>query len=78
MNDQSFKLNILILKSNHIDYKENKYVTINVKNKLEEGSYGIVFMLENDHVIKFFKNSTSKNTLFEESNNLIPIKNENR
>jgi len=78
MNDQSFKLNILILKSNHIDYKENKYVTINVKNKLEEGSYGIVFMLENGHVIKFFKNSTSKNTLFEESNNLIPIKNENR
>lgn len=78
MNIQSFKLNIKILKSNHIDYQENKFKKITIKKKIGEGSYGLVFLIENDFVIKIFKNSTETNTILNESNYLIPIKNENR
>lgn len=78
MNDQSFNLETYILKSSHEDYIENKYKNILVKNKIGEGSYGIIFLLENDHVIKIFKNSLFNKTILTESNYLIPIKNENR
>ena len=78
MNDQSFLLKIYILRSSNDNYIENKYKKIKIIKKLGEGSYGLVFLLNNDHVIKIFKNSTIKNTILNESNYLIPIKNENR
>jgi serine/threonine protein kinase len=71
-------LRIYILKSSNTNYIENKYKKITVIKKLGEGSYGLVYLLNNDHVIKIFKNSTNKNTILNESNYLIPIKNENR
>jgi len=78
MNDQSFILKIYILRSSNDNYIENKYKKIKIIKKIGEGSYGLVFLLSNDHVIKIFKNSTIKNTILNESNCLIPIKNENR
>jgi hypothetical protein len=78
MNEQSFYLNTLILKSTHPDYKENKYSKIYIIKKIGEGSYGIVFLIKNNSVIKIFKNSTFENTILNESNYLIPTKHENR
>jgi hypothetical protein len=78
MNEQSFYLNTLILKSTHSDYKENKYSKIYIIKKIGEGSYGIVFLIKNNSVIKIFKNSTFENTILNESNYLIPTKHENR
>ena len=76
MNNQLFKG--LILKSNHIDYPENKSIKIYIKKFLDEGSYGLIFLIQNNHVIKLFKNSTQTNAILNESNYLIPTKNENR
>ena len=78
MIDQSFSLKIYILRSSNDFYIENKYKKIKIIKKIGEGSYGLVYLLNNDHVIKIFKNSTLKNSILNESNCLIPIKNENR
>ena len=78
MIDQSFILKIYILRSSNDNYIENKYKKIKIIKKIGEGSYGLVFLLNNDHVIKIFKNSTLKNTILNETNYLIPVKNENR
>ena len=78
MNNNSFTLKAQILKSSHIDYTEQKYKKIVIKKKIGEGAYGVVFLIQNDHVIKIFKNSTNTNTILDESNYLIPVKNENR
>jgi len=73
-----FTLKILILKSSHKSYIENKIKKININKKIGEGSYGIIYLIDNNHVIKIFKQSTIDNTKLNESNYLIPIKNENR
>jgi hypothetical protein len=78
MNKNSFSIKTIILKSNHEYYEESKYKKLNIINKLGEGSYGFVFLLDNTHVIKIFKNSNDKNTILIESNYLLPIQNENR
>jgi len=78
MNKDSFSLKTIILKSNNSNYIEGKNKKLNIKNKIGEGSYGIVYMLDNQHVIKIFKNSTTNNTILNETNYLIPLKNENR
>lgn len=78
MSHIAFNLKTLIIRSNHTDYQEGKNKKISIIKKIGEGSYGLVFLLDNEHVIKIFKNSTTTNTIFEESNYLIPIKNENR
>ena len=78
MNDQTFYLNTLILKSTHPDYRENKNSKIYIIKKIGEGSYGIVFLIKNNSVIKIFKNSTLENTILNESKYLIPTKYENR
>lgn len=78
MNDLSFFLKSYIINSTNNEYIENKLKKLHIIKKLGEGSYGIVYLLENNHVIKIFKNSTSDNTKLEETNYLIPIKNENR
>jgi hypothetical protein len=78
MNKDSFLLKTIILKSNNNNYIEGKNKKINIKGKIGEGKYGIVYLLDNQHVIKIFKNSTTTNTILNESNYLIPITNENR
>ena len=78
MSLQSFQLNTYILRSDQKDYQENKNKKITIYKKIGEGSYGIVFLIDNDHVIKIFKNSNYKETILSETNYLIPIKNENR
>lgn len=67
-----------ILKSSHIDYKEGNIKKIYIQKKIGEGSYGLIFLIQNNHVMKIFKNSTVSNTNLTESNYLIPLKNENR
>jgi len=71
-------LKTIILKSNHIDYIEKKNKKLLLLNKIGEGTYGLVYLLDNNHVIKIFKNSSYENTILEESNYLMPLKNENR
>ena len=71
-------LNVLILKSNKEQYKENTKIQLTLIKKFDEGSYGIVFIIENNHVLKLFKNSTLENTISEECTDLIPVKYENR
>jgi hypothetical protein len=78
MTDQVFVLNTFILRSNDSEYDENKMKKIIVVKKIGEGNYGLVFLLNNNHVIKIFKNSTLTNTILNESSFLLPIKNENR
>ena len=78
MADQVFVLNTFILRSNDKEYDENKMKKITVKKKIGEGNYGLVFLLDNNHVIKIFKNSTLNNTVLNESSFLLPLKNENR
>jgi serine/threonine protein kinase len=78
MNIKTFNLNTFILQSNNNHYKEKEYKNLTIKNKIGEGAYGLVFLIDNDHVIKIFKNSTYKNTILSESNYLLPIENENR
>jgi hypothetical protein len=56
-------LKIYILRSSNNNYIENKYKKIKIIKKIGEGSYGLVFLLNNDHVIKIFKKSTIKNTI---------------
>ena len=73
-----FCIKTKILKSSHEDYKELTVKKICIQKKLGEGSYGLIFLIQNNHVMKIFKNSTVSNTILNESNYLIPLKNENR
>lgn len=78
MNQDFFTLNTFIINSNHEDYQEKKNKKIIIKKKIFEGSYGMIFLLNNDHVIKIFKDSTQNNTILNESNYLLPLVHENR
>ena len=60
------------------EYLENNYKTLILKKKIGEGSYGIIFLLNNNHVIKIFKNSTIDKIILNDSDNIIPNKYENR
>ena len=83
MDRQSFYLKTFILISNHTNYQKNKNKKLYLKKKIGEGSYGLVYLIDNkddnkEHVIKIFKNSLENNTILDETNYLIPLKNENR
>jgi len=51
---------------------------IGIKRRLGHGNFGVVFEIENNNVIKIFKNSIYDNTLQGETSNIIPYTNENR
>ena len=72
------EVSIFIIKTNSETYEEKKIYRILLKKKLGEGSYGIVFLLDNGDVIKIFKKSLADNPIQQETNFLIPINNENR
>ncbi len=71
-------LKICIIESKIGKYKTNQIYEINIINKLGSGSYGVVFDMENNLVIKIFYNSILGRTCFEEKECIIPYKNENR
>ncbi len=76
--NNSFSIKTLIVKSNNKYYKEKSHRKINIKEYIDEGSYGIVYRLDNGDVIKIFKNATLNSPSLKETNYLIPCINENR
>ncbi len=74
----SFKIKICIIESKINKFKTNENYELNIINKLGSGSYGVVFDIENNLVIKIFYNSILGRTCFEEKDCIIPYKNENR
>ena len=74
----SIQLKIFIIKSNCSIYNENEEIIINIKKKIGEGAYGSIFEIDNNNVIKIFKNSLQDNTLLKETVNILPYSNENR
>jgi hypothetical protein len=74
----SIQLKLFIIKSNCSIYNENEEIIINIKKKIGEGSYGSIFEIDNDNVIKIFKKSLQDNTLLKETTNILPFSNENR
>jgi serine/threonine protein kinase len=67
-----------LLSSNdeHYKFRENK--TIKIVEKIGEGSIGLVFLLDNGHVLKIYKNSVASLTKLKESHSILPKPNENR
>lgn len=78
MDNNSFYINALTIKSNHPHYIEKKFQKLKIIECIGYGRYGYVFFLDNGHVIKIFKNSSVTNTILNETNYLLPLKNENR
>lgn len=82
MSNQRIAISTFIFKSVHDDYNEGQTQKIYLKNKIGEGSYGVVYNIDTvsneKHVIKIFKRPSSDNLLLKESNQLIPLENENR
>ena len=73
-----YQTNIYILKSISEIYVPNKIITIEIKKKIGQGNFGVVYSIGNNNVIKIFKNSIYENTLQGETSNIIPYTNENR
>jgi hypothetical protein len=74
-----FSSNIQIILSKNNDFEENKIVNLNFDNEIGEGSYGIVYKLNNNYAIKVFKNCTLGNIdLSFNEKELLPKNNENR
>ena len=67
-----------ILYSKINNYLPSKYYNLKLINKIGEGNYGIVYELNKNYVVKIFKNSFANSNINNESNSLIPLKNENR
>jgi len=82
MNSPYNAISTFILKSSNKNYLENKNKKIILKKKIGEGAYGVVYEIESPlnqkHVIKIFKRPTSDKLVLKESNQLIPLENENR
>ncbi len=82
MNNPYNAISTFILKSSNKNYLENKNKKIILKKKIGEGAYGVVYEIESPlnqkHVIKIFKRPTSDKLVLKESNQLIPLENENR
>ncbi len=71
-------IKIFIIESIIPNFIINREYDITIKQKLGSGSYGVVFDIENNLVIKIFFNSLLGKTCFEEKDCIIPYKNENR
>jgi hypothetical protein len=74
----TYQIKLLILNSNSDIYINNEIIIVNIKRKIGEGIYGSIFELDNNNVIKIFKNSIHENTLLKETINILPYSNENR
>jgi hypothetical protein len=78
MEQSIFQITGIIVKSYNDKYYESKLIQINIKKKIGEGSYGMIYLIDNNNILKIFKNSTVNNTILHESEHLIPNKYENR
>ena len=67
---------IYVLYSNSSNFKINHYYKINIQNKIGEGTYGYVYDINKDLVMKIFKYYTKLTE--NKDDNLLPNKNENR
>jgi len=71
-------LTCYILYSKSTNYLINKYYKLKLLEKIGEGSYGIIYEINKNYVIKIFKNSLITNNITNESTSIIPLNNENR
>jgi len=71
-------LSCYILYSKSNNYLINKYYKLKLLEKMGEGSYGIIYEINKNYVIKIFKNSLITNNITNESTSIIPLNNENR
>ena len=71
-------IKIFVIESNLKEYQVNQSYTFNIEQKLGSGSYGAVFDIGDQLVMKLFFHSTLGKTVFEEKECIIPFKNENR
>lgn len=74
----SSKVQIILSKDNNI-FPENKVINMDFDNEIGEGSYGIVYKLNNNYAIKVFKNCVLGNIdLSLNEIEVLPKNNENR
>lgn len=71
-------LTCYILYSKSTNYLINKYYKLKLLEKIGEGSYGIIYEINKNYVIKIFKNSLITNNITNETDSIIPLNNENR
>lgn len=71
------ELIIYILYSVNNNFKVNYYYKIKINKKVGEGTYGLVYEINKNMVIKVFKNYTNLNEN-KDDKKIIPNKNENR
>ena len=70
MNNNSFKLNAYILKSITSLYPEKKIINLYIKEKLAEGSYGIVYLIDDNN---YNDNDNNNNNINISDKNVIKI-----
>lgn len=74
-----YNISIFTLLSNHQKtYKVREEKKVQLIQKIGEGSNSFVYKLDNDHVIKIYKNSIAGSTQLIESYSIMPSSNENR
>lgn len=74
-----YNISIFTLLSNDQEtYKVRKEKKVKLVEKIGEGSNSFVYKLDNDHVIKIYKNSIAGSTQLIESDSIMPSSNENR
>lgn len=78
MSQKNELLSIRIIHSKIENYKINQEYKIEMKRYLGSGSYGVVFDIGNQYVMKLYFHCTLGKTHFQEKECIIPFKNENR
>ena len=73
--DASNILNIALLTNSYFPQKTYK---LHLRKKVGEGSYGVIYEINKNYVIKLFRNSYADVNQSDESAHIIPFKNENR
>ncbi len=76
--DMDILLDIFVTDSILENFPKNTQNSIHIKRRLGIGSYGSVFDIGNNMVIKIFFHSCVNKTIFDEKKCIIPYKNENR
>jgi len=71
-------VDLFTLMSNSDKYIKHDSLKLKIKEKIGEGSLGLVFLLENGDILKIYKNSVAGSAKLIESKSILPEKNENR
>lgn len=67
-----------ILYSKTNSYLPQKMYKLHLRKKIGEGSYGVIYEINKNYVLKLFRNSYVHTNQSNESSQIIPYKNENR